>query len=249
MNIPDYISPVVGCRVWRWDVAGLKSVCGDEWHPGKPLAARCRVPDCKAFLGRAHDAHEAPQANCTCGIYAAKTFPDLRRAGYAGYGIHGEVYLWGTVVEHELGWRAQYACPKNFFLPLEMLPFTVKEILSRIQTLIAYGCDTSIVHNGANIPLWCKNSGLDAAGIDFLIGKRKDWYARYQNERTLKQGDRVAILGRGIAVVEQAGDREVDAVLWSKNVVRIDRKEIVWDERNMRWETSPLACVETNGKP
>jgi len=200
------------------------------------------------LLGRAHDAHEAPQANCTCGIYAAKTFPDLRRAGYAGYGIHGEVYLWGTVVEHELGWRAQYACPKNFFLPLEMLPFTVKEILSRIQTLIAYGCDTSIVHNGANIPLWCKNSGLDAAGIDFLIGKRKDWYARYQNERTLKQGDRVAILGRGIAVVEHVDSEWIFAAVWNKCELRIARKEIVWDERNMRWEANDSSVSQTKPK-
>ena len=51
----------------------------------------------------------------------------------------------------------------------------------------------------------------------------------------------MAILGRGIAVVEQVDGKEVHAVLWSKNVVRINRKEIVWDERNMRWEAKVLA--------
>jgi len=33
-------------------------------------------------------------------------------------------------------------------------------------------------------------------------------------------------------------------VLWSKNVVRIGRREIVWDERNMRWETDANAAFE-----
>jgi hypothetical protein len=56
----------------------------------------------------------------------------------------------------------------------------------------------------------------------------------------------VAVLGRGIAVVEQVDGNEVHAVLWSKNVVRIRLKEIVWDERNMRWETdhSSVACTQ-----
>jgi hypothetical protein len=38
--------------------------------------------------------------------------------GYQRYGICGEVYLWGRLVEHELGWRAQFAYPKTLFLPL-----------------------------------------------------------------------------------------------------------------------------------
>jgi hypothetical protein len=49
------------------------------------------------------------------------------------------------------------------------------------------------------------------------------------------------MIGCGIAVVEQVDGKEVHAVLWSKNVVRIGRKEVVWDERNMRWETKVLA--------
>ena len=61
----------------------------------------------------------------------------------------------------------------------------------------------------------------------------------------MKKGDRVAIIGRGIAVVEQADGKEVHAALWSKNVVRIGRKEIVWDEGNMRWETDANAPFES----
>ena len=43
MSIPDYISPIVGYRVWTWNTMGLKSLCGERWHPGQSLAARCRA--------------------------------------------------------------------------------------------------------------------------------------------------------------------------------------------------------------
>jgi hypothetical protein len=50
------------------------------------------------------------------------------------------------------------------------------------------------------------------------------------------RGDRVAVLGRGIAVVEHADDAEVHALLRSRTVVRMRRKEIAWNRQNMRWE-------------
>jgi len=83
--------------------------------------------------------------------------------------------------------------------------------------------------------LWHTESGYDA------IGLARDWYARRGEERRIKPGDRVAVLGRGIAVVEMAGDNQVHAVLWSRDMVRIERREIHWDEGNMRWETAVVA--------
>jgi hypothetical protein len=47
-----------------------------------------------------------------------------------------------------------------------------------------------------------------------------------------------------IAVVEYADDTEVHALLSNRSVLRIGRKEIVWDERNMRWETDANAAFE-----
>ena len=58
-----------------------------------------------------------------------------------------------------------------------------------------------------------------------------------QQERRIKCGDRVAIIGRGIALVEHVNDKHVHLILWNRNVLRISRKEIVWDEGNARWET------------
>jgi hypothetical protein len=251
MTVPDYISPIIGYRVWRWDAAGLKSLNGKLWSPGQPLAAVCRVAGRETFDGRAENAKNAPelpQTNCTCGIYAAKTFHHLCSVGYAKCGIHGEVYLWGTVVEHELGWRAQFAYPKSLFLPPDLIPSDTKEMESRLEALAAYGTDIFIVGGGQSIPLCRKDSGFDAAGLDYLIGKRTQYYARRQRDRTLMRGDRVAVLGRGFAVVEQVDGKEVHAVLWNTDMVRIGRREIVWDERNARWETNPSSVSHTKPK-
>jgi hypothetical protein len=70
----------------------------------------------------------APHLECTCGIYAGGNLEYLRKPGYERSLINGRVLLWGTVVEHRRGWRAQYACPHSFLLPPEVLPVTVKEI-------------------------------------------------------------------------------------------------------------------------
>jgi hypothetical protein len=54
--------------------------------------------------------------NMRCGIYALKTI----KLDFFDYGpwktISGQVYLWGLIVEHELGYRAQYAYPKCLYL-------------------------------------------------------------------------------------------------------------------------------------
>ena len=177
----------------------MKSLCGEPWHPGQPLAARCRA---SAVVGpivgrsKAHDSHDAPQANCTCGVYAAKSLEHLRKNGYDRCGIYGEVCLWGTVVEHERGWRAQLAYPKNLFLSPDALPFTLAEIWPRLQVLTLYGSDISVLSSGATVSLWTKHSGLNPTGLDYLIEVGKEYSVRRQQERTLKKGDRVTLLGQ-----------------------------------------------------
>ena len=197
------------------------------------LAAGCNV----SIRGMAHHVHDAPEMNCTCGIYAAKSHADLRTAGYAGFGIHGEVLLWGMVVEHELGWRAQHAYPKSFFLQISMLPISLRFLEPRLKRLTAYGCDIHIVGSEGNMPLWIGGAGYEASTLDLLVQRCKIWYARRREERRIKRGDRVAILGRGIAVVEGINRTHVDVLLWNRTTLRIGRREIVWDEGNARWET------------
>jgi hypothetical protein len=234
VSIPDYISPVVGWRVWRWEAAGLTSLNGKPWHPGRSLAARCGARN-------EYDAHSAPQMTCTCGIYASKSREHLRGTGYERYGICGEAFLWGCLVEHQFGWRAQFAYPRTLVLPPDLIPYDTREMELRLGALAAYDTDIFIVCGGRSIPLCRRGLGFDAAGIDYLIGKRTEYYVRRQRERTLEKGDRVAVLGQGIAVVERAGDREVYAVLWNKLTLRIARREIRWDQRNLRWEAEVMA--------
>jgi hypothetical protein len=234
VKIPDLISPIVGHRVWRWDAAGLRSLNGKPWSPRQPLAAKCGA-------GKADAAHEVPQTDCTCGVYAAKNLEHLRQLGYEGSGIRGEVHLWGTVVEHELGWRAQFAYPKTLFLTPDVIPSGTKEMESRLGALVAYDTDVFIVGCGQSIPLCRKGSGFDAAGLDYLIGKRTEYYVRRQRDRTLMKGDRVAVLGRGIAVVKQADDTEVQALLRNRITLRMRRKDIVWNRQNIRWEAKGSA--------
>ena len=241
MSIPDYISPIVGYRVWIWGTLGLKSLCGQPWRPGQSQVARCKA---SAIVGRGKatdDVHDAPQANCTCGVYAVKTLDHFRSAGYERFGIHGEVYLWGKVVEHELGYRAQFAYPKNFVLPPDLIPSDTKEMETRLEALAEYDTDVFIVVSGQQIPLCRRGSGFDAAGLDYLIRDRTRYYVRRQRDRTLMRGDRVAVIGRGIAVVEQADDTEVHALLRSRIQLRMRRKDIAWNRQNVRWEAKVLA--------
>lgn len=252
VRIPDYISPIVGWRVWQLDANGLRSLNGEPWVPGRPLQAGCRASSSATFVGRAHAAHlshDAPQFDCTCGIYGTKNLDRLRTTQYWQYGsVHGEVSFWGSVVEHQQGFRAEFAYPKTLHLSSEMLPVTLRAIQTRIQALGGYGCDLFIAHDNSNIPLWRKVSGLDAAGLEFLMSRSQEWYVERSRERAIKPGDRIAVRGRGIALVEQVIDGHVRAKLWNKRMLSIGYKCIRWDEQNMRWETGPHACVETKAK-
>ena len=56
--------------------------------------------------------HRAPHKTCTCGIYAYKAAE--QNISCTGGGIlSGEVWLWGKIQQHKLGYRAQYAYPKS----------------------------------------------------------------------------------------------------------------------------------------
>jgi len=240
MTAPDYIFPVVGYRVWQWDATGLKSMNGIRWHPGEAFAAECRTQGW----------HEAPRSDCSCGIYASRSLAHLRRLGYTESRIHGEVCLWGTVVEHEGGWRAQYAYPKNFVVSLSIVPLCMSSVEPWLAALAAYGCDIFLDGETGTVPLWRGDSGVEADGLDLLVRRCDAWYARRAEERRLKQGDRIAVLGHGIAVVEHADNNQVQTVLGNRSVLRIEREEVVWCERNARWETAGGARVRlTTRKP
>jgi hypothetical protein len=112
--------------------------------------------------------HQAPQINCSCGIYAAKSAEQLARLGLRLHGIRGEVHLWGTIVEHSLGWRAQFAYPKSLVLSTYTVTRDVQEAKSRLATLTAYDADISLANGETDIRLWTKESGYHKKGLDAL---------------------------------------------------------------------------------
>lgn len=56
--------------------------------------------------------HEAPEWDCSCGYYALQT---LRRDALERWSA--DVELWGRVIEHEWGWRAQYQRLVRIYAP------------------------------------------------------------------------------------------------------------------------------------
>jgi hypothetical protein len=160
MNVPDYVSPVVAYRAWLLGPYGLLSLNGEFWPPNQKLQADCK---------RSVNGHTPPNGDCSCGIYAAKSFDQLRRIGYAELGVCGEVYLWGTVVEHKLGWRAQFAYPKTLVVGPENLLFgrlvqreLRTEELESLKILTMYGSDLFVADEKGNRPLWTKQcKGFD----------------------------------------------------------------------------------------
>jgi hypothetical protein len=131
---PDAIEPVVGWRCWRvLDAAdGFELISANQdtrWPPGLALAATCDEGS------PPHPApHRPPALSCTCGIYAARDphlllgylSPAIRRAatiitpavmGYDTVMAVGLVSVWGDVIEGELGWRGQYAYPREILIP------------------------------------------------------------------------------------------------------------------------------------
>lgn len=109
----DGVDPLLAWRVWRVDfrrtgVRGtapyLCSITDEEpWPAGAPMKARCRTLP-----------HDAPVGSCRCGVYGmTEPAPPPYGLPSAGFVAVGRVALWGNVVEHEGGFRAQYGYPQR----------------------------------------------------------------------------------------------------------------------------------------
>ncbi len=89
-----------GTQVRLLPIAGT----GHPWPPRLPVRAECAR----------HRRHLAPGIDCTCGIHATHEPDPLRRTRDPA--VLGTVALWGRVVEHELGYRAEHGYPQRLGL-------------------------------------------------------------------------------------------------------------------------------------
>ena len=98
------IHALVGWRRWSVTMFGetLMSNNNIAWTPYQMLSAQCLNGSCRGI-------------ECGCGIYAYKERKQAEKGDNAPSTvthIWGEVWLWGRVIEHESGYRAQFAYPK-----------------------------------------------------------------------------------------------------------------------------------------
>lgn len=112
---PGWLVSTEPIHAWRaWTLAGtrdagevrLRPIAGSAkpWLPMEPARAHCSLP---RF-------HAAPNLDCTCGLHATHG-PDLLRRT-RDPSVLGTVALWGRVVEHEHGYRAEFAYPQRLKL-------------------------------------------------------------------------------------------------------------------------------------
>ena len=115
------ISFKTGVRSWRivftdniYYVRSLVINSLPPWTPGEPLKAQCHTIPSTASK---HATTETPVWRCDCGIYArketAKDYFDFYDEGRT-IEVAGTVAGWGKTIEHEKGYRFEYAYPLSF---------------------------------------------------------------------------------------------------------------------------------------
>jgi hypothetical protein len=110
--------PLTGWRAWtlvRSPKTGQYLLApvtqhGSLWSAGVPTVARCNKSSGQAEV--------SPCQWCDCGLYALK--PPISILDGPWYtpdiGVVGTVAMWGTVVEHRNGYRAEFAYPQRLAL-------------------------------------------------------------------------------------------------------------------------------------
>jgi hypothetical protein len=143
--------PIAGWRVWNLSEGEvgprlLPAGSGvDSWRPQRAAEARCgALGILTAGIGK----HAAPDIRCRCGIYASRSLDvfERPRPAWPPATVIGTVSLWGTVIEHERGWRGQFAYPSRvrlvcamcaWFEPGTGVPEVVHAFGSRLYALCA----------------------------------------------------------------------------------------------------------------
>ena len=118
--------PIVGYRGWDvtsdgWLISQIVNTT-TIWVPGQPNHARCPIPQFH---------HSVPTSQCSCGLYAYRIRKTFRKTSRS---IQGTVALWGTVIQHKEGYRAEYAYPLTLWKPtaLPMAGFPASNFIDKI---------------------------------------------------------------------------------------------------------------------
>jgi hypothetical protein len=156
-------APLYGLRTWRLaadaDGERLTGVAQTTPWPagGAWLDAACR----------SGGGHDAPQADCACGIHAWHPRRwSARRVLASRFEVPGIVEAAGAVEVHEEGFRAERGRPYALFVA----PGRNAKLLARLCR--RYGAELVEVPGPAALIAWCheRGLGLDERTVDELLG-------------------------------------------------------------------------------
>lgn len=127
--------------------------------PHAHVPPNVKLPDGWRYILEVHK-HQAPDENCSCGLYAA-----ANEGGHPHNVAYGKVNLWGKVIPGTNAHRAQYAYPAEINL--------VGVHPSAYEPLKAYGVPVNIVgtpdRGNMQAALWGTQNGLSGSGLQKFI--------------------------------------------------------------------------------
>jgi hypothetical protein len=110
--------------------------------------------------------HEAPNEDCSCGIYAGET---LAQCPGPPSGIYGTVKMWGKIVPGQVGARAQYAYPSKLYAP----------DAQTAKALEVYGVPVEVTGKEMDDPFLSDLTAALTAPIGYPTSyRRPDWLRR-----------------------------------------------------------------------
>ena len=120
---------IIGWRVWKLRDGLLHSVIVPyTWHPGvfeRSSSKQCGHnnynPGYHAFRDKEHAEREGP------------------RLVFSSLAVIGSVAMWGEVIEHEHGWRSEYAAVRSIIKITEDIGFRIEQRLL-LDLGEKYGC-------------------------------------------------------------------------------------------------------------
>jgi hypothetical protein len=180
----DGTEPILGFRAWRLVVSSDGPRIGPTtprpvWPPREAPAATCTGTHTRLYMVFDPTAapHRSPDQGCTCGWHAVRDASTLVRPGGPA-GVVGQVSLWGKVIEHARGFRAEFAYPARLRLVCSRCARTgrwpaVPTVVGVHDAAAEPSCDAHADHalRGADVALDARvveSELLDAYAVELL---------------------------------------------------------------------------------
>lgn len=140
MSSASYAEAILGWRLWQVIESEPSSYRLAAWSTDRLVWPPLVRAQGHCLLGGR--GHAVPDRRCGCGLYAFRTRELAERALAAEMRpvpcVLGQVSLWGRVVEHREGWRAQFG------YPYELLVVTGDDTLAR-ELRSTYAVDVDVL--------------------------------------------------------------------------------------------------------